>query len=83
MSFAVALRGRTEEQEHPQTHQVEGTDPATMEPRVSMTIPRHEEWTTGQSVRPPNVTSLPLDKMFKVVVKVVQRIMKEFNGAVL
>jgi hypothetical protein len=31
----------------------------------------------------PNVNSLPLDKMFRLVVKVVHRIMTEFNGAAL
>jgi hypothetical protein len=32
VSFAAALRGQTEEQQQPQTHQV--ADPDTMEPRV-------------------------------------------------
>jgi hypothetical protein len=40
-------------------------------------------WTTGQSVRAPNVNSLPLDKILKAVVTVVEQIMRESNGAVL
>jgi hypothetical protein len=70
MSFAAALRGKTEEQQQPQTHQVAG--PATMEPRVPVALPQPEQQKRGQSVRDPNVNSLSLDKMFKVVVTVVQ-----------
>jgi hypothetical protein len=36
MSFAVALRGKTEEQQQPQTHQVAGH--AKMEPRVPVAL---------------------------------------------
>jgi hypothetical protein len=74
MSFAEALRGRTEEQQQPPTHQVAG--PATMEPRIPTALPQHEQQTTCQSVRAPNLNSLHLDKMLKVVVAVVQQIMK-------
>jgi hypothetical protein len=54
-----------------------------MEPRVPAALPQHEEQTTGQSVRAPNVNSLHLDKMLKVVVAVARQIMTEFNGVVL
>jgi hypothetical protein len=82
ISYEAALRGRTEEQQ-PQTHQVAVADPSTMEPRVPAALPQHEQKTTGQSVRAPNVDSLHLDKMLKVVVAVVQHIMKVFNDTVL
>jgi hypothetical protein len=39
-------------------------------------LPHHEHQTTGQSVRAPNVNSLPLDKILKVVVMIVQQIMR-------
>jgi hypothetical protein len=82
MSFAAALRDKTEEQQQqPQTHQV--ASPDTMEHRVPAALPQHEQQKTAQSVRAPNVNSLPLDKMLKVVVTVVQQTMAEFNGAVL
>jgi hypothetical protein len=81
MPFAAALRGKTEEQQQPQTHQV--SDPATMEPRVPVALLRQEERKGGQLVRAPNVNSLSLDKMLKVVVTVVHQIMTESNGAVL
>jgi hypothetical protein len=45
-------------------------------------LPQHEQQTTGQSVRATNVKSLPLDKMLKIVVTVLQQIMTESNGAV-
>jgi hypothetical protein len=80
MSFAAALRGKTEEQQQPQTHQVAG--PATMEPRVYVALPQQEQQKAGQSVRAPHFNSLSLDKMLKVVVMVVQQIMTESNGAV-
>jgi hypothetical protein len=55
-----------------------------MEPRLPADLPQQEHQTTGQSVRAPNVSSLPLDKMLKVrVVVTVVQIMTEFNGAVL
>jgi hypothetical protein len=81
MSFAAALRGEAEGQQQPQTHQVPG--PATMEPRVPVALPQQELQKAGQSVRAPNVNSLSLDKMSKLVVTVVQQIMTESNGAVL
>jgi hypothetical protein len=81
ISFAAALRGKAEEQQQPQTHQVAG--PATMEPRVPVALSQREQQKTGQSVRAPNVNSLSLDKMLKAVVTDVQQIMTESNGAVL
>jgi hypothetical protein len=78
MSFAEALRGRTEEQQQPQTHQVAVTGPARME-----ALPQQEQQEAGQSVRAPYVNSLSLDKMLKVVVRVVQQIVTEYNDAVL
>jgi hypothetical protein len=68
MSFAAALQGSTEEQQQPQTHQVELAGPATILPRIPAALLQHEQQTTGQSVRAPNVNSLPLDKTLKVVV---------------
>jgi hypothetical protein len=81
--FTVGLRGRTEEQQQPETHQVAVEGPSTMEPRVPEALPQHEKQTTGQSVRAANVKSLPLDKMLNVAVMVVQLTITEFNGAVL
>jgi hypothetical protein len=63
-----------QEQQQPQSHQ--GAGPATMEPRVPEALPQHEQLTTGQSLRATNVNSLHLDKMLRVVVAVVQQIMK-------
>jgi hypothetical protein len=83
MSFAEALRGRTEEQKQPQTHRVSVAGPATMESKVPADLPQYEQERAGQSVRALNENSLHLDKMLNVVVAVVQQIMKEFNGAVL
>jgi hypothetical protein len=80
-SFAAALRGKAEEQKQPQTHQVAG--PATMEPRVPVALPQQKQQKAGQSVRVPNVNSLSLVKMLKVVVTIVQQIMTQSNGAVL
>jgi hypothetical protein len=45
--------------------------------------PQHEQQRAAQSVRAPNINSLSLDKMLKVVVTVVQQTMTESNGAVL
>jgi hypothetical protein len=81
MLFAAALRGKTEEQQQPQTHQLAG--PAIMEPRVPVALPQQEQQKADQSVRAPNVNRLSLDKMLNVVVTVVQQIMTESNGAVL
>jgi hypothetical protein len=75
MSFEAALQRRTEEQQQPQTHQVAVAGPATMEPRVPTAVPQHEQQTICQSVWPPNVYNLHLEKMLKVVVAVVQQIM--------
>jgi hypothetical protein len=47
MSFAAALRGKTEEQQKPRTHRMAG--PVTMEPRNPQTAEK------SQSVRAPNV----------------------------
>jgi hypothetical protein len=48
MSFAAALRAKTEEQQQPQTqtHQVAG--PAIMEPRVPVALPQQEQQEAGQ-----------------------------------
>jgi hypothetical protein len=81
MSFAEALRAKTEEQQQSQTQQVAGT--ATMEHRVPVALPQQEQQKAGQSVWVPNVNSLSLDKLLKVAVTVVQQIMTESNGAVL
>jgi hypothetical protein len=81
MSFAAALRGKTEEQQQPRTYQVAGPD--TMEHRVSVASSQNEQQKAGQSVRAPNINSLSLEKMLKVVVTVVQQTMAESNGAVL
>jgi hypothetical protein len=83
MCFAEALRGRAEEQQQPQTHQVAVAGPATMGSRVPAALPQHEQQTTGQSVRAPNENRLHLDKTLNVVVAVVQQIRKEFNDVVL
>jgi uncharacterized paraquat-inducible protein A len=44
------------------THQVAVSCPATMEPRVPAALPQHEQQTTGQPVRAPNVNTLYLEK---------------------
>jgi hypothetical protein len=62
------------------THQVAGPD--TVKPRVPAALPQNEQQKTGQSVQAPNVNTLSLDKMLKVVM-VVQQIMTESNGSVL
>jgi ABC-type phosphate transport system substrate-binding protein len=82
MSFTAALEGKTVEQQQPQTHQVAVAGPTTVEPRVPVALSQYKQQTTGQSIRVTNVNSLPLDKMLRVAVMVVQ-IMTEFNGAVL
>jgi hypothetical protein len=81
LSFAAVLRSKTEEQQQPWTHQVAGPD--TVEHGVPAASPQHEQQKAGQSVRAPNINSFSLDKMFKVVVTVVQQSMAESNGAVL
>jgi hypothetical protein len=62
MSFAAALRSKTEEQQQPRTHQV--AVPDTVEQRVPAALPQHEQQKAGQSVRAQNIKSLSLDKMF-------------------
>jgi hypothetical protein len=54
-----------------------------VEPRVPVALCQQEQQKVGQSVRAPNVNSLSLGKILKVVVMVVQQIMTESNGAVL
>jgi hypothetical protein len=83
VSFAATRRGRAEEKQQPQTRQVAMAGTATTESRVPAALPQQEHQTTGQSVRVPNVNSLPLDKMLKIVIAIVQQIMTEFHGAVL
>jgi hypothetical protein len=82
VSFAAALRGRTEEQQQPQTHQVAVASPAITEPRDPAPLPQYEQQTSGQSVQAPNVNSFLLDKMLRAVVTAVQHFMAQFNGAV-
>jgi hypothetical protein len=54
---------------------------ATMEPMAAASLQQEEQQVSGQSVRGPNVNSLPLDNMIRVAT-VVQQIMTEFSGAV-
>jgi hypothetical protein len=75
VSFAAALRGTKEKNQRPPAAQVAAT---VEKPSVPASV-RQEE--TGQSVSAPNVNSLPLDNMFRVITAV-QQIMTEFNGAV-
>jgi hypothetical protein len=82
MSYTAVLQGKTEEQQQPQTPQMEVACSTTMETSVPVTLPQ-EQQTTGQSVQATNVNNLSLDKMLKVAVMVVQQIMTESNGAVL
>jgi hypothetical protein len=67
----------------PETDQVAVAGSSTMEPRLPAALPQHQRQTTSQSVRAPNVNSLPLDKMLRVTVMVLQQIMTQVNGAVL
>jgi hypothetical protein len=55
--------------------------PATVEPRVPVTLHQHTHQATGQSAGTPNVKSLPLDNMLRIVT-VVQQFMIEIRGAV-
>jgi hypothetical protein len=83
-AFVAALRGSTEQQQRPQTHQVAVVGPGSMESRVLVPpvfLHQHEQQVTGQSVGVPNVKNMPLDNMLRIVT-VVQQIMTEFNGAV-
>jgi hypothetical protein len=54
-----------------------------MEHRVPAASPQHEQQKAGQSVRAPNINSLSLDKLLKVVVTIVQQTMAESSDAVL
>jgi hypothetical protein len=83
LSFAAAIPGRTEEQQQPQINQVAVASPAIVEPRVPVLLLQHEQQTSDQSVQAPNVNSLPLDKMLRAVIAVVQHFMTEFNDAVI
>jgi hypothetical protein len=83
VDFEAALRGRREDQQRHQTHQVAVAGPTTVEPGVPAALFQNEQQITGQLVRAPNVNSLYLDKILKVVIAVVQQIMTESNGAVL
>jgi hypothetical protein len=51
-------------------------------PGVPAALPQNEEQTTGQLIKVHNVNTLPLNKMLRVVVMVVEQIMTEFNGTV-
>jgi hypothetical protein len=51
-----------------------------MEPRFLAPLHR-EQQATGQSVEAPNVNSLTLDNLLRIVT-VVEQLMTEFNGAV-
>jgi hypothetical protein len=73
---------RTEQQQRPQTHEVEVAGPATMEPMVPLPLHQHEQLATGQSVRTPSVNSLPLDNIMLRIVTAVQQFRTELNGAV-
>jgi hypothetical protein len=80
MSFVAALQGKKEEKQQPRTHQVAGLD--TNKPRVPCGLTQTGTAENSQSVRAPNVKSLSLDKLLKVVLTIVQQIMTESNGAV-
>jgi hypothetical protein len=81
VSFMVLLQGSKEQEPRPQICEVAVAGPATVEPKVSGPSLQQDQQTTGQSVQAPNVTSVPLDNMLRVVT-VVQQITTEFNGAV-
>jgi hypothetical protein len=80
-SYSVALRNKTEEQQQPRTYHMAGPD--KFEHRVPAALPKHKQKKTSQSIRVPNINSLSMDKILKVVVTVVQQIMTESNGAML
>jgi hypothetical protein len=80
LSFAAALRNKSERQQQPHPHRVPLSGPATVE-KPSVPAPVRQQ-DASQRVPPPDVNSLPLDNLFRAV-SVVQRIMTEFNGAVL
>jgi aminoglycoside phosphotransferase len=64
-----------------QTHQEAVAGLVTMEPSDPSALPQHEQQTRGQLIWAANVNSLPLDKMLKVVVTVVEQIVTECHGA--
>jgi hypothetical protein len=78
ISFAAALRGKT----GAAASDTSGSSDRSCHNGThgSCDLTQHEQQTTGQSVRTPNVNRLSLDKMLKVVV---QQIMAESNVAVL
>jgi hypothetical protein len=59
-----------QEQQQPRKNQVAG--PLHNGTQGSVALPQQKQQKTGQSVRVPYVNSLSLDKMFEVVVTVVQ-----------
>jgi hypothetical protein len=63
------------------TYQVAVAGPATVEPMVPAPLYKEEEQATRQSVGAPNVNSLPLGNMLRIVT-VVRPFMIEFKGAV-
>jgi hypothetical protein len=79
LSFAAALRNNAEQLKQPHPQQVPVAGPAAV--RKTNTPTPVQQLDAGQSVPAPDVNSLPLDNMFRVVT-VVQQIMTEFNGAV-
>jgi hypothetical protein len=80
VSFVVALRGSTAQEQDPQACQVPVADPVTgIQSRKP--APGQQQQTSGQSVRVQNVNSQPLDNMLRVVT-VVQQIMTKFSGSV-
>jgi hypothetical protein len=79
-SSAAALQSNTEQQQRQHPSRIAVARQATM----SRSVPtpwQHQQQETGQSIRDPNVNTLPLDIMFRVAT-VVQQIMTEFCGAV-
>jgi predicted adenine nucleotide alpha hydrolase (AANH) superfamily ATPase len=81
VSFVVALQGSIEQQQWPHTCQVAVAGPVTMEPRVPAPLHQYKQQAIGQSVEAPNVYSLPLEYMLRILTAV-QQFMTEFNVAV-
>jgi hypothetical protein len=79
LSFAAALQNKAKQQHQPHPHWVPVADPATVE-KPSVPAPVWQQ-NAGQSVLAPDIKSLPMDNIFRVV-PVIQQIMTEFNGAV-
>jgi hypothetical protein len=80
VSFAAALRGKSEDQQQPAARQVMAASGAP-QTRTSAPPPLPKQQPTGQSAQACNVNSLPLDNMLRAIT-VVQQIMAEFSGAV-